>query len=68
MKSPPGSSFPPDLRQHPFSLSAELDGKNKSRDYKNLTGITVKKGEWTKLEGLLTVPDDPNLEIDPCVL
>jgi len=45
-----------------FSLSAELDGKNKSRDYKNLAGITVKKGEWTKLEGSLTIPDDPNLD------
>lgn len=45
-----------------FSLSAELDGKNKSRDYKNLAGVTVKKGEWTKLEGNLTIPDDPNLD------
>lgn len=45
-----------------FSLSAEFDGKNKSRDYRNLAGATVKKGEWTKLEGNLTVPDDANLD------
>jgi endo-1,4-beta-xylanase len=45
-----------------FTVSAELDGKNKSRDYHNLAGATVKKGEWTKLEGSLTIPDDPNLD------
>jgi endo-1,4-beta-xylanase len=46
----------------PFSVSAELDGKDKSRAYINLAGATLNRGEWTKLEGQLTVPDDPNLD------
>jgi endo-1,4-beta-xylanase len=45
-----------------FTVSAELDGKDKSRNYKNLAGATIKKGEWAKLEGSLTIPDDPNLD------
>jgi endo-1,4-beta-xylanase len=54
--------FPSGPATAAFSVSAEIDGKDKSRNYLNLAGATLKRGEWTKLEGLLTIPEDKNLD------
>ncbi len=45
-----------------FTASAEFDGKSGSRAYRNLSSANVPKGEWTKIEAVLTVPDDKDLD------
>lgn len=45
-----------------FTSSAEFDGKSGSRAYRNLASVNVPKGQWTKIEAVLTVPDDADLQ------
>lgn len=54
--------FPSGPATAAFSVSAELRGKDDSRSYLNLAGATAKRGEWVKLEGLLTIPEEEDLD------